>query len=260
MSKPHTFQTPAVIIKKTRLGEADVIFTLYTPHLGKIQGIAKSVRKTASRLAGHLELLTYSQVTLARGKNLDTIIGSQTINSFLPLKSNLELISCGLYLLELINQFTPDETSDPGLFDLVLTSLEHLARGADCQMLLRHFEMRLLRHAGYHPELAHCVACQKPLEERGAALFALSAGGLICINCNQAKGHRGYGLSPNALHLMRLLQAGEWQDIDQIVVDDTPLREVQRLMQSYIRSILERDIRSAAWLVTIEQSSIYAQR
>jgi len=253
MSKPPAFQTPAVIIKKTRLGEADVIFTLYTPQLGKIQGFAKSVRKTTSRLAGHLELLTYSQITLARGKNLDTVIGSQTINAFLPLKCNLELISCGLYLLELIYQFTPDEISDPGLFDLLLNSLERLSRGTDNQILLRFFELRLLRHAGYHPELAGCVICRKPLENAKSTLFCPSAGGLICVGCRQTRPYHGYELSLGALRLLRLLQSGEWQDIEQLIIDAVPLRDVKRLVQSYIRFILERDVRSAAWLGAIEQ-------
>ncbi|GAH83573.1 unnamed protein product [marine sediment metagenome] len=66
MSRPRTYQTEAIIIKKTKLREADIIFTLYTPHLGKIQAFAKSVRKTRSKMAGHLELLTHSQISLAR--------------------------------------------------------------------------------------------------------------------------------------------------------------------------------------------------
>jgi len=74
MSKPRTYQTEAIIIKKTKLGEADRILTLYTPHLGKIQGFAKSLRRPKSKMAGHLELLTHSLVSLARGRNLDTII------------------------------------------------------------------------------------------------------------------------------------------------------------------------------------------
>ena len=79
MPKPRNYQTEAIIIKKTKLGEADRILTLYTPHLGKIQGVARGVRRPRSKLAGHLELLTHSQVSLARGRNLDTITGSQTI-------------------------------------------------------------------------------------------------------------------------------------------------------------------------------------
>jgi DNA repair protein RecO (recombination protein O) len=256
MPKPRTFQTPATIIKKTKLGEADTIFTMYTPHLGKIQGIARSVRKTASRLAGHLELLTYSQVTLARGKNIDTIIGSQTIDSFLPIKNDLDLVSCGFYMLELVNQFTPEETPDPGLFDHLLTSLERLARGADRQTLLRYFEIRLLRHAGFHPELNKCVVCRKLLTENKPAFFSPGAGGLVCAACNQARRPHGYEITPSALRLLRLFQAGEWQDVSQLAAEDAFLREVERLVQNYMRFILEREIRSAAWLNTLEESPI----
>ena len=253
MPKPRTFQTPAIIIKKTRLGEADTIFTMYTSHLGKIQGIAKSVRKTVSRLAGHLELLTYSQVTLARGKNIDAITGSQTINAFLPIKNDLDLISCGLYMLELVNQFTPDETADPGLFDLLLTSLERLSRGSDCQTLLRFFELRLLRHAGYHPELTKCVVCRKPLAGEKPVFFSPGAGGLVCASCDQVRHYHAYELSPSGIRLLRLFQSGDWQDVSQVVADDVFLHEVERLMQDYIRFILEREIKSAAWLDTLEQ-------
>src|SRR4030067_555935 len=105
MQSPRNYQTEAIVIKKTKLGEADSILTLYTPHLGKIQGFAKSLRKPKSKLAGHLELLTHSQVSLARGRNLDTITGSQTVNSFLPLKSDLNLTSYALYVAELTDQF-----------------------------------------------------------------------------------------------------------------------------------------------------------
>ena len=108
MTTPRNYQTEAIIIRKTKLGEADSILTLYKPRLGKIQGFAKSLRKPKSRLAGHLELLTYSQVSLARGRSIDTITGSQTINSFLPLKTDLDLASYALYVIELVNQFTPE--------------------------------------------------------------------------------------------------------------------------------------------------------
>src|SRR3990170_1939622 len=101
MSKPRTYQTEAIIIRKTKLGEADRILTLYTPYLGKIRAVAKGVRRPRSKMSGHLELLTHSQVSLARGRNLDTITGCQTINSFLPLKSHLWLTACALYVAEL---------------------------------------------------------------------------------------------------------------------------------------------------------------
>ena len=116
MTRPRDYQTEAIIIKKTKLGEADRILTLYTPGLGKIQAVAKGVRRPKSKLSGHLELLTHSQVTLARGHNLDTVTGSQTINSFMPLKTDLWLTSYALYITELVNQFTAEHVADERLF------------------------------------------------------------------------------------------------------------------------------------------------
>ncbi len=123
MPKPRNYQTEAIIIKKTKLGEADRILTLYTPALGKIQAVAKGVRRPRSKLSGHLELLTHSLVSLARGRNLDTITGSQTISSFLPLKSDLGLASYALYAIELVNQFTAYHIENLHLFRLLLVTL-----------------------------------------------------------------------------------------------------------------------------------------
>ncbi len=128
MAKPRTYQTEAIIIKKIKLGEADRILTLYTPPLGRIQAVAKGVRRPRSKLAGHLELITHSQVSLPRGRNLDTIIGSQTIDSFLPLKSDLWLTSCALYVTELINKFTADHIENYPLFQLLLETMHRLCQ------------------------------------------------------------------------------------------------------------------------------------
>src|SRR3990172_9292749 len=163
MQSPRNYQTEAIIIKKTRLGEADTILTLYTPHLGKIQGFEKSLRKPKSKMAGHLELLTHSMVTLARGRNIDTITGAQTITSFLPLKTDLELTSYALYVIELVNQFTAEHIENYPLFQLLLDTLNRLCQiglpadptglrqGGDKELVLRHFELHLLESVGYRP-------------------------------------------------------------------------------------------------------------
>ena len=95
MPPPHEYQTEAVIIRKTRLGEADRIITFYTPGLGKLQAVAKAVRKTKSKLSGHLELLTHSQVTLARGRNLVFSIFANRVTSTERVKRTIDEI-CSL--------------------------------------------------------------------------------------------------------------------------------------------------------------------
>ncbi len=254
MTKPRTYQTPAIVIKKTKLGEADRILTFYTPELGKIQGVAKAVRKPKSKLSGHLEMLSYSLVTLARGKNIDTVIGSQTLKPFLAIKNDLDLLSCALYITEMVNQFTPPETEDPQIFNLLAFTLEQLPEAADRELLLRYFELHLLRQAGYRPELEKCVMCRKTLEAVTNS-FAPSAGGMLCPSCQRLGRHYGYLLSPDGLGVMRFIQGGDWESISVVPVDISTIAEIERLIRSYIRHLLEKEIKSALWLDSLKLES-----
>ena len=230
MSKPRNYQTEAIIIKKLKLGEADRILTLYTPYLGKIRAVAKSVRRPRSKLAGHLELLTHSLVSLARGRNLDTIIGSQTINSFLPLKSDLWLTSYGLYVTELVNQFTADHQENHSLFQLLLETLHQLGQANNKELLLRYFELHLLDRVGYRPQLRECVACHRALEPSPNS-FSPSAGGMLCPGC-QPDQLLVHPLSVNAQKVLRLLQSSDYSSANKLKIDSELARELDKVMSS----------------------------
>ena len=250
MPKPRTYQTEAIIIRKTRLGEADRILTLYTPDMGKIQAVAKGVRRPKSKLAGHLELLTYSLVSLARGRNLDTIIGSQTINSFLPLKSDLDLSSHALYATELVNQFTADHIENRPLFQLLLETMQQLCQGGDIELVLRYFELHLLNEVGYRPQLQQCVACHQPLEPT-INYFCSSAGGMLCPNCRHSQ-PLTRPLSVNALKVLRLLQSSGYSTIAPLKMNRELSQELEALMRTHLKYLLEREIKSIAWLDTLK--------
>ncbi|MEE9399173.1 MAG: DNA repair protein RecO [Dehalococcoidales bacterium] len=251
MSKPRTYQTEAIIIKKTKLGEADRILTLYTPHLGKIQAVAKGVRRPRSKLAGHLELLTHSLVSLARGRNLDTVTGSQTINSFLPLKSDLWLTSCTLYATELVNQFTADHIANYPLFQLLLRTMEQLCQNGKKELVLRYFELHLLEDVGYRPQLHQCVSCQQPLEPTTNS-FCPSAGGMLCPNCSPSQ-PLSYPLSVNAQKVLRLIQNSDYETVSRLKIDTKLSQELEEVMSGYLKFLLEREVKSASWLNTLRE-------
>ena len=233
MASPRNYQTEAIIIKKTKLGEADSILTLYTPHLGKIQGFAKSLRKPKSKLAGHLELLTHSLVSLARGRNIDTITGSQTITSFLPLKTNLELSSRALYVIELVNQFTADHIENYRLFKLLLETLENLCQAGDNELVLRYYELHLLNEVGYRPQLQQCVSCRATLQPVINS-FSPGAGGVLCPDCSQSQ-PLTYPLSVNALKVMRLLQSSDYSTVSRLKMDQQLSGELEMIVRNYIK-------------------------
>jgi len=253
MPKPRTYQTEAIVIKKTKLGEADTILTLYTPNLGKIQGFAKSLRKTRSKMAGHLELLTHSQISLARGRNIDTITGAQTINSFLPLKSDLELSSGALYATELVNQFAAADVEDQPVFQLLLATLQRLSQGDNSDLVLRYFELQLLGEVGYRPQLEQCVACHKPLKET-TNYFSPGAGGMLCADCRPTQ-PLAYPLSGQAQRTLRSLQNSDYAGISGMTLTPELSHQLEVVIRNYIRYLLERELKSAAWLDSLKAQS-----
>jgi len=253
MPEPREYQTQAVIIKKTKLGEADRILTLYTPDRGKIEAVAKGVRRPKSKMAGHLELLTHSQVRFARGRNLDTIIGSQTIDSFLNMKNDLWLSSCGLYTAELVNQFTVEHLAIPRLFELFLETLQRIARADSPDLTLRYFELHLLELVGYRPQLQECVACHVELKPEVNA-FCSSAGGILCPNC-QFEHPAAFPISVDALKVLRLFQRSTFEVVSRLKINSDLSRELKAALSSYIRYLLERDVKSAAWLDTLRDQT-----
>jgi len=253
MTRPRNYQTEAVIIKKTKLGEADRILTLYTPNLGKIQAVAKGVRRPRSKMAGHLELLTHSQVSLARGRNLDTVTGSQTIDGFFPLKSDLELISYALYIVELVEQFTADHDENRPLFELLLKTMHRLCQETDRELTLRYFELRLLDLAGYRPQLGQCVSCHRPLKPE-TNFFSPRAGGVLCPGCQRSQ-PPAHPLSVDALKVLRWLQGSDEGAADRLRINRLLSRELETVMRAYLRYLLEREVRSTAWLDTLREQA-----
>jgi DNA repair protein RecO (recombination protein O) len=254
MSDPREYQTEAVVIKKTKLGEADSILTFFTPRLGKIQGFAKSLRKPKSKMAGHLELLTHSAVSFTRGRNLDTIVGAQTINAFLPLKNDLWLTSCGLYVAELVHQFAAEHQENYPLFQLMLETLDRLCQTDNKDLVLRYFELHLLESAGYRPQLRECITCHKALEQT-TNYFSPSAGGMLCPDCSLNQPFSN-SLSVNAQKVLRLLQGDDYASASRIKMDGELAHEIESVISGYIKHLLERDVKSAAWLDTLREQQL----
>lgn len=256
MPKPRTYQTEAIIIKKTKLGEAARILTLYTPHLGKIQAVAKGVRRPRSKMAGHLELLTHSQLSLVRGRNIDTITGTQTINSFLPLKSDLELSSCALYATELVNQFAAADVEDHPVFQLLLATMQRLSQGDNSDLALRYFELQLLSEVGFRPQLEQCVACHKPLKESTNS-FSPGAGGMVCSSCRPTQPF-AYPLSWQAQKALRSLQGSDYESVSRLKLEPELSHQLKVVIRNYIRYLLERDVKSAAWLDSLKAQGTFS--
>lgn len=247
MSAPRELKTPAVVIRRARLKEADRVITFFTRELGKISAVAKGVRKGKSKLAGHLETLTYINLSLARGKNLDTIIGSQTLSPYLAVRNSLERTAYGLYFAELVSHFAPEGQANPALFGLLVETLENLSSTASPEPLARYFELNLLKTLGYQPELRRCVNCRAELKVV-TNYFTPASGGILCPDCAAATG-AAFAVSVSGLKVMRFLLENRYKSAARLRIDQRLNLEVAAIIRGYVQYLLEKgSVKSISWL------------
>ncbi len=241
------------MLKRSDLGEADKIVTLYTPHHGKIRVVAKGVRRPTSRLGGHVELFIHGTMMLARGRNLDIITQSQTIDSFINLRDDLWRTSYAYYVAELLDLLTEENIENEAVYELLLATLKRLAEERNPESAVRFFEMQALGLLGYRPELRNCVHCRRPLVATGN-FFSAAAGGVLCLECGRLE-PTAKALTLAAFKMLRLLQSGDWATAGRVRVDENLRRELEAVLRGCFQFILERDLKSTQFLNTLRSNA-----
>ena len=263
MDTPRRYQTQGIILRQTKLGEFDKILTIYTPEFGKLRAVAKGACRPQSKLGGNVEPLTHSLMLLAKGRNLDIVTQSQTINGFLALKSGLWRMACGLYILELMDSFTVEGGANPPLFDLLLEILNQLSQPESDETILRYFELHILHYLGYRPQLHRCVSCDLPLKPI-VNFFSPGKGGLLCPHCKSEENNRyeqieaislrtSIPLSVEALKVLRLWQSCDYATARRVRVKPELSVDLEQVLHEYIRYILQRELKSLAWLKEVKK-------
>jgi len=244
--RERLYRTEAVILRRTDFGEADRLLTIYTPQHGKQRVVAKGVRKTSSKLAGHLELFTHTALMLAVGRNLDVVTQSHVVQSFSTLRQEARRLFCGYYAIELLDRLSEEDDPNRPMFELLTQTLATLDASRSPDLALRSYELHLLGLAGYRPQLFHCASCHEALNE-DSAHFSSAAGGALCPRCGRAdRAAQAMGLS--CFKLMRYLQSQPLEAADRLMISATTCGEAELLLRAYLRRVLERELKSAVFL------------
>ncbi|AYE33353.1 DNA repair protein RecO [Clostridium septicum] len=216
------YKTNAVIIKTTEFKENDKLVWLYTEKFGKITTIAKGSRKSKSKFLSLTLPLCYGEYVVFKGKSLYNMQEGKIINSFQGLLNNLDKLTYSSYLCELIDICLQEGDNDNSLFRDFLTCLYLLDTDAlDYELLIRSFELKLLKATGYGLDLDKCSICRKKI---GISNYiSLFHYGGVCETCNR---EHGLYISRPAYNALRFLS-------------NTPMDKIYRLN---VNSEIKKDI------------------
>ncbi len=245
--RERSFRTPAIILRRFDLGEADRLLTLLTPRHGKLEVVAKGARKLTSTKTGHVELFTRADMLIHRGRELGIAVQAEMVAPYLPLRDNLTLGAYAGYAAELADRFTnegDDETAR--LFTLLDETFQRLCTEADPRLALRYYELHLLDEAGFRPELNECVIGHEEVQPEDQ-FFSYNEGGVVCPN-DAPRGTSFIALPMLTLKLLRHMQRSPFAHIRDLQVSPALHDDLERILQGYITFLLERRLQSADFI------------
>lgn len=144
----HSYKAEGIVIKRKNFGEADRILTVFTKNKGKIQIIAKGVRKITSKRASHVELLNHSVIGVYEGK-LPILTETECLNHYSILKSDLQKAGYAFYICELVDGLCAEGEENKEVFNLIQNTLFKLETEMNPKSLLSSFEKDLLVLLGF---------------------------------------------------------------------------------------------------------------
>lgn len=184
----RTIDTRALLVRRTELGESDLVVVLFTEQLGQLSALARGARRSRRRFVGALEPLHTLRVRLEEkgGAELLDLVEATLERARTRLLTSLEDMDAAGRVLGWIRKASPPRTPEPEVWRAVVDLLDRLddpARGTSARAELVRAGLGLLAAFGWGLELERCVGCGKPCPEGRVAQIDVERGGLLCRAC-----------------------------------------------------------------------------
>jgi DNA repair protein RecO (recombination protein O) len=189
MSAPaRAYKARGIVLRGRNLGEADRIVTLFTIERGKIDAVAKGIRRPKSHLAGRLEFANELFLGMHRGRNLDVITSAEIARANWTNLVEPERFATANIVVELVDAFSEPDLAMDDVYALLRNALAAIATSAEPLTLLPRFSLRLLDALGLAPPTDSCIRCGRVFQGERAWLDE-ELGGLAGDECHVSWRH-----------------------------------------------------------------------
>ena len=203
-----SYSTRGFVLKKTKLGETDLILTILAENGSQIRAVAKGARKPNSAMAPRLELFSIVDLLLHQGRSLDVISEVRLIEPNIACRSSAERAAAAAAVCEFLEIVTREAELEPRLYPMACEALRRLGvvRQEGLDLMLAAALLKFAAQIGYLPALGECALCGTPLTESPIYFWSFTDGGSLCEQC------ASYGRPAE------IGEAGEWQGAGQSAI------------------------------------------
>ncbi len=229
-------RTDAVVLRAIEYSETSLIVSLFTRRHGQITVMAKGARRPKSRFGSALQPMGYVQVVYyyKPGRGLQTLKESAHVQALHGIAGDLEKITVGLRLVELVRALTEGEEENPLLFTLLVQALLRLDAAAErAANVLPHFQLRLAAVLGFAPDVQRDDVLALPDE---GGVLALDSGAVLPLSAAPKTGVRA---TRQALRAFAVFTRADLDTALRMALPDDLRAEVGRLVDAYLRYHVE---------------------
>ncbi len=137
---------PAFVLHSYPYKETSLIVDVFARDHGRVPLIAKGAKRPHSTLRGVLQTFQPLQLAWSGKSEVRTLVSAEWVGGLLPLERSALL--CGFYLNELLVKLLARDDPHPQLFDHYVDALNQLAHDEPAAIVLRQFELALLKETG----------------------------------------------------------------------------------------------------------------
>ncbi len=218
------YRVRALVLRKTKLGETDVILTLLARDGSQLRAVAKGMRKPGSRFGGRLEPFSVVDLLVHTGRSLEVVTEADSFATHAGLREDFDRTAAASVLADLLDKLSCQGQAEERLFGLACATLDAMDTAPPDRLLglVTGFLVKAMAMHGLRPELDSCAACASQCE--GGRRFSLEAGGVLCPDCGELDGASlVFGEDGRALLVrylgMTMSQIAEADDDPQIVAE-----------------------------------------
>lgn len=239
----------AIVLRRYPFRETSVTLTCLTDRFGKLKGLVKGLRAPPRRYRSAMEPFTINRIVFyeTRTSQLHLITQCDLLSPLTALQRDVETMRVASFCVELVDTVVPLEEPQPLTYHLLKETLEHLALGVgEASDVRLHFIVRLLRLAGFQPQLDECAGCGAVVRTslptgRQGGHWSAKQGGLLCPRCL----HEDPTAEPAPPEMLSALE--RLAESSQPITFEAPVRSTLRTrLDEFLRWRLDRPLKTMA--------------
>jgi DNA repair protein RecO (recombination protein O) len=157
---------PGFVLHSYPYKETSLIVDVFSRDHGRIALMAKGAKRPHSTLRGVLQTFQPLSVGWSGKSEVRTLTAAEWVGGLLPLEKSALL--CGFYLNELLVKLLARDDAHPVLFNHYVAALNQLAHEEPAPIVLRKFELALLKETGVATDFTICTSTATAIDPEQA--------------------------------------------------------------------------------------------